>query len=261
VNVARRPLAPALTLVGAVAVAVLVVRSALLDPAGQRRDQDAMEAVWAGTDTRETLLSVLGYVSIGSAALVLAGCVVTALARRHVGLAVAAVVVVAGSNLTTQVLKHALLERPDHGLGTLNSLPSGHATVVLSVLVAALLVAPASVRPLIGLAGGLLATLVTTSMVVAGWHRPSDLVVAACVCLAWLGLVCLVLPTRWRPAAVTLALSIVGAAVACVTVVVIGVRPPDGWPGVADAGAVLAGTGLAVALTLAVAAGFRTTQP
>lgn len=257
VSSTRRPLPAALTLVGAVVVAVLVVRAALLDPAGQRRDQDAMEAVWAGDATRERLLSVLGYVSIGSAAAVLAACVVVALARRDLRLAIAAVVLVAGSNVTTQLLKHAVLERPDHGLGVHNSLPSGHATVVLSVLVAALLVAPGALRPLVGLAGGLLATFVATSMVVAGWHRPADLLVAACVCLAWLGLVGLGVDTRWRPAGLTLVLAVVGSAVACAAVVVVGVRPTGGWSGVADATAVLAGTGLAVSLTLAVAAGFR----
>jgi membrane-associated phospholipid phosphatase len=257
VTTRTRPLPAALTVVGAVVVAVLVVRTSLLDAGGQRRDQDAMEAVWAGDDTRDQLLSVLGYVSIGSAAAVLAGCVLVALGRRNVRLAIAAVVLVAGANLTTQLLKHVLLERPDHGLGVHNSLPSGHATVVLSVLVAALLVAPGTVRPLIGLGGGLLATFVATSMVVAGWHRPSDLLVAACVCLAWLGLVCLGLATRWRPAVATLALALVGSAVACAAVVAVGVRPTGGWGGATEAAAVLAGTGLAVSLTLALAAGFR----
>ncbi len=253
----HRPLPALATLAAAVALAVLVVRTALLDASGQRRDQDAMEAVRAGEDARDTLLSVLGYVSIGSAAAVLAGCVAVALARRHLRLAVAAVALVAGANVTTQVLKHNLLERPDFGLGTLNSLPSGHATVVLSVLVAALLVAPGAARPAIAAVGGLLGTFVATSMVVAGWHRPSDLLVAACVCLAWLGLVCLAVPTRWRPPVVSLVGALLGSAAACVVVVVVGVRPTDGWEGIADAGAVLAGTGLAVSLTLAVAAGFR----
>lgn len=257
----HRPLAAVLTLVGAVLAGLQLVRHALLDTDGQQLDQDAMEAVWAGTDTRDTLLSVLGYVSIGSAAAVLAVCVVTAMARRNAGLAVAAVVVVAGANLTTQVLKHSVLERPDLGLGDHNSMPSGHATVVLSVLVAALLVVPRTVRPVLGAAGGFLATFVGTSMVVAGWHRPADLLVAACVCLAWLGAVCLVLRTRWRPALLTFLTALLGSAAACVVVVLIGVRPTDGWAGAAEAATVLGGTGVAFSLTLTVAAGFRPVRP
>ena len=65
---------------------------------------------------------------------------------------VAAIVVVAGANLTTQVLKavleHARCKAFEHGiqLPWPNSFPSGHTTAAASIAVALLLVAPARHR-------------------------------------------------------------------------------------------------------------------
>ena len=96
-------------------------------------------------------------------------------------------------NVTTQLLKHAVLTRPDFGLGTLNSLPSGHTTVVASAVGASLLVAPRLWRPVIAVLGGFATTLTGASTIVAGWHRPSDVIAALAVSLIWTAGVALVL--------------------------------------------------------------------
>lgn len=232
--------AVAAAVAGAVALAVLV-RVALRTTRGQRWDASAMDTVVGGRDTRLTVLSVLGYVSIGAIVVVVASCVLVALARGSVRLAVGAVVVIGGANLTTQVLKHVVLERPDLGLGlgTLNSLPSGHTTVVASSVGAALLVAPRAVRPLAVLAGGFATTLTGASTIVAGWHRPSDVLAALAVSLVWTGLVAAVLRGSGGPDPGTFAAAVVGCAAALVVLVLIGVHPVLGWQGFWEAGVVL----------------------
>lgn len=232
--------AAATAAVAGVLTLVVLVRIALGSRTGQDWDDSAMHTVTGGRDTQLTLLSVLGNVSIGAIVLVVAGCVVVALVRGHVRLAAAAIAVVAGSNLTTQVLKHSILHRADFGLGTLNSLPSGHTTVVASAVGAALLVAPALSRPVIALAGGFAATLTGASTVVAGWHRPSDVIAALAVCLAWTGAVAFVLRGRApRSSGGSVVGAVVGSTAALLFLVAIGVRPVLGWDGFAQSALVL----------------------
>ncbi len=97
---------------------------------GQRVDQSALNHLGWSTQARDTVSTVLDVITIGGMALVLAACVLIALARRRWGLAVGAVVLVGLANALTQVLKHQILTRPELGYGTTNSLPSGHTTVV-----------------------------------------------------------------------------------------------------------------------------------
>lgn len=218
---------------------VVLVRIALGSQRGQQWDDSAMHTVMGGRDTQLAMLSLLGYVGIGAIVAVVVGCAVVSVLRGRIALAVGAVVVVAGANVTTQVLKHTLLERPDLGLGTLNSLPSGHTTVVASAVGAALLVAPRAWRPLVALAGGLATTMTGASTVVAGWHRPADVVAALAVSLVWTAGVSLVLRGPAAPIAGTTAGAVVGCVTATVLLIVIGVRPVMGWDGFVDAGLVL----------------------
>lgn len=224
---------------------------------GQQLDQIAEEAVYGRRATVEQVLSVLGYVSIGSVAIALAGCVVMAVLRRRYAAAVAAGVLVAGANISTQVLKRAVIERPDYGHLSLNSLPSGHTTVVTSVVLAALLVAGAALRPLVVVLGAFAVTFTGAATLVAGWHRPSDVVAAMAVCLGWGSALVLVLavrrPGRFARAPLTHTLgSVAGAAAAGILLIVIGVRPDDGWAGFGDAALVLGALGLASAVTVGV---------
>lgn len=225
---------------------VVLVRVALHSRLGQSWDDSAMTTVVGGRDTQLAVLSLLGYVGIGALVAVVAGCVAVAVLRGRLALAAGAVAVVAGANVTTQVLKHTVLQRPDLGLGTLNSLPSGHTTVVASAVGAALLVAPRAWRPLIALAGGLATTLTGASTIVAGWHRPSDVVAALAVSLVWTAGVALVLRGPAAPIAGTTAGAVVGCVAALLLLVAIGVRPVLGWDGFVEASLVL---GLVTAAT------------
>lgn len=256
-DASRTTTGPAVTAAaaGALVLAVLV-QVALRTTTGQRWDYSAMNTVVGGRDTRLTVLSVLGYVSIGAIIVVVVGCVGVALARGSARLALGAVAVIGGANVTTQLLKHVLLERPDLGLGigTLNSLPSGHTTVVASSVGAALLVVPRVARAPVVLAGGFATTLTGASTIVAGWHRPADVVAALAVSLLWTGLVAAVLHGPVTPAPGTFAAAVVGCGGALVVLVAIGVRPVLGWDGFVQAGLVLGAVTAATAVfTLACA--------
>jgi membrane-associated phospholipid phosphatase len=125
--------------------------------------------------------------------LVVAACLVPptlALLRRSPWLAAGALVLVAGANITTQVLKTYVFERPDLlALGAPNSLPSGHTTVAASVALALAVIAPPLLRVPTAVAGTAGSLLVGAATIVAGWHRLSDVVAAVMVSAAWAGLV------------------------------------------------------------------------
>lgn len=234
---------------------VLLVGVALGSRRGQSWDQSAMETVTGGRDTRLTVLSLLGYVGIGAIVAVVVGCGVVAVLRGRIALAAGAVVVIAGANVTTQLLKHTVLQRSDFGLGTLNSLPSGHTTVVASAVGASLLVAPRLWKPVLALAGGFATTLTGASTIVAGWHRPADVVAALAVSLVWTGLVALLLRGPAAPVVGTVVAAVAGCAVATLVLIAIGVRPVLGWDGFWQSGLVLgavtAATAAFVVLTAA----------
>lgn len=108
--------------------------------------------------------------------------------RREV---LAAVVVVAGANITTQLLKvvfeHVRNKAWEHGFSMpwSNSFPSGHTTAAASIAVALLLVVPAGYRLLAAGVGAALTAVVGLSVVVLGWHYSSDVVGALLVVAAW----------------------------------------------------------------------------
>ena len=129
----------------------------------------------------------LTWVSVGSVALSLLACVALALVRRRFDLALGAVVVIGGSNVTTQILKYHVITRPDLSQAP-NSLPSGHTTVALSIALAAVIVAPSAWRSIVAIGVSATATLVGVATVLGRWHRPSDVVAATFVCLLWAAL-------------------------------------------------------------------------
>ena len=242
------------TALGAVATAILsvaalalLIRIGLQSGRGQQWDNSAMATVVAGRDAQLALLSVLGYVSITAIVAVALGCDGVALLRGQPRIGAAAVTVLLGANLTTQILKEIVLDRPNFGLGTLNSLPSGHTTVVASAVGASFLVVPALVRPLVALAGGFATTLTGASTIVAGWHRPADGVAALAVSLLWTAVIAVVIhPPKWQvpasprhPMGGTVAGALAGCAGALVFMVAVGVRPVLGWDGFLQASLVL----------------------
>ena len=238
---------------GALTLGVLVA-AALGSRSGQDWDESAMNTVVGGRDTQLAVLSVLGYISIGAIVVVALGCGAVAMLRGKVSLAAAAVAVIVGSNVTTQLLKHSILERPDFGLGTLNSLPSGHTTVVASAVGALLLVAPRVSRPVVAVVGGFATTLTGASTIVAGWHRPSDVIAALAVSLLWTAGVALVLHGPAARVVGTLTGAAVGSVASVLFLIAIGVRPVLGWDGFVQSGLVLGGIAAATAVFIAAAA-------
>jgi membrane-associated phospholipid phosphatase len=104
--------------------------------------------------------------------------------------AVAAVVVVAGANVTTQLLKGLLAHpryQPYAGLAQpwSDAFPSGHATAGASIGIALALAAPPRLkRPAVVLGGGF-ALAVGVCVAVLQWHFVSDVVGAYLVAAAW----------------------------------------------------------------------------
>lgn len=112
------------------------------------------------------------------------------LARRQPRGALAALAVVAGANLTTQLFK-ALLAHPrfQSALGAeqlaANTFPSGHATAAASIAIAFLFVVPRDWQPLAALCGATLVAAVGCSVMALSWHYPSDVLGGIVVAAGW----------------------------------------------------------------------------
>ena len=115
--------------------------------------------------------------------------VALALLQRREALALVAGATVVLANLTTQVLKGAVLDRSDL-LDNLfyvlpNSFPSGHVTAAASVAVALLLVLPPMLRNPTVILASIAVALVGASTLLAGWHRMADAIGGVFVATAW----------------------------------------------------------------------------
>jgi membrane-associated phospholipid phosphatase len=199
--------------------------------AGQEFDQVGLNHLAHGDASRHEVAGWLRLVTVGAVVLVLGGCLAIAVLRRRYALGLIAVGLVGGANLSTQALKHVILSRPHLGHGWANSLPSGHATIVTSLALAALLVSPRAWRGIVSLVASVAVAVAGVGTVVANWHRPSDVVAAYAICLAWGGLalavVSLVAPTGGKGYVAhshPLAL-VTGLALAAAVFVEVGVRP------------------------------------
>lgn len=154
--------------------------------------QFADESAWreAGVAARETQLPLLRFLDtlpLISIVVAVAAILFVALRRRRPAAAATAVAVLGASNLTTQVLKHLVLDRPDRGVETLafNSLPSGHTTLAASAAAAVFLVLAPRWRPLAAATGGACAVLAGAATFLNLWHRPADVVAALLVVGMW----------------------------------------------------------------------------
>lgn len=239
------------TLLASLVALAALTYVALRTAAGQLLDERAMNTVVAGRETQLTVLSVLGYVSIGAVVAVTLVSAFLAVARGRVRLAVAAVAVIAGANVTTQVLKLGILERADLAVAAPNSFPSGHTTVVAAAVGALCLVVPRVLRPVVTIGGAFAVTLTGASTVVAGWHRPADVVGALLVSLAWTAGATVLVGGHHRAVPASWVGALTGAVAALVVLVGIGVRPSYGWSGSLEAALVLGAVAAAVALCVA----------
>jgi membrane-associated phospholipid phosphatase len=186
---AKAPLAAWLACAGALILLALVAYG--ID-AAQRADASLLARFAA---LRESDLGTLarGLVHLGDPLpllLMLALACGIALWRRRPLDALAAVVVVAGASLTTQVLKVLLAHprvQPVLGEHQLNAIafPSGHATAAASAAIAFAFVAPPRLRPAVLAAGLGLVAAVGCSVLVLRWHFPSDVLGGFLVASGW----------------------------------------------------------------------------
>lgn len=173
-------------------------------PQGQRVDAAVVDGA---RESRLDLWSVAGpvldLVSIPAVAIVLVAAMTIAAFRRRWALAIQVAVLMGGANLTTQVLKHTVFPYPDLGVAYSpgNSLPSGHTTAAASVAAALVFVVPPRARSWAAVLGATYAGLTGVSTLVGQWHRPSDVVAAYLVVLAWSGVACALAGTGTRRAA------------------------------------------------------------
>jgi membrane-associated phospholipid phosphatase len=158
----------------------------------------------ADPDALALASQALGMVSLASAAAVTAGLVLVALPRGGVRLSLAVLATVGGANVTSQLLKRAL-DRPDL-LGQLayatgNSFPSGHVTLVASIGLVAILLAPRALRVPMALVASVSMAAVGVSAIGLAWHRLADVIGGMLIALAWASMVTalLVRLQGWMP--------------------------------------------------------------
>lgn len=168
---------------------------------GQTLDGRAYGARWASPirlgQRRERILRTI--VTPSSLVVFTVAYAGASLLRRRWRLALGVVVAIGGSVFAAEILK-AGLPRPIHpGIGGFpyGSLPSGHATIGMSLALGLVMVAPQRWRWVFAVAATLIAALFGTGVVLIGWHRPSDVLTAYCVSLAWFAAVTAVL-VAWR---------------------------------------------------------------
>jgi membrane-associated phospholipid phosphatase len=185
----------------AVVMVALVYAIAVRTHWGQHLDATALR----GRSTLEpravhAAARLLTTIDVASLALIGGAIVIVALVRAGPRLALGAGIVIAGSVLTTELLKHVVLTRPELGitdkLGTHATYPSGHTTVAMSLGTAAMLVAPKRWRTTVGMIGATYASAIGVATIATANHRPSDPIGAAFVVTAWTAVIASVLITN-----------------------------------------------------------------
>jgi len=256
-----RPFLAAVCVLAAVGVLGLLATAyvALRTTQGISLDRAAANAVSSPQLVLNRLYDGLSRVSVGSVAISLLVCVTLAVMRRRFDLALGAVVIIGGADLTTQILKNDLFRRVDVGQGS-NSLPSGHTTVALSIALAAVTVAPSAWRSMVAIGVSATAALVGVALVLGRWHRPSDVIAATFVCVVWaaVGLLAAAL-VRHRPPVVAPKVSVhvgalIGASMVGGLLVSWGVRPEAGLRDLGLGILSLGSIGLACAVSIAAVA-------
>lgn len=185
----RRGRWPALRVIAALLALVCVAALWLLQyvavqtQAGQRLDDRLLDRITSlAGPTLQRQADHLGQASLTVALIIALAVGLFALVRIRPDQLVVLAVTVGGANVTTQVLKHVLIERPVLTESAPNSLPSGHLTVVASVVLAAVLLTSGPLRAVLLVLGTAWIGAMAAAVVVAGWHRPSDVVAAGLVC-------------------------------------------------------------------------------
>jgi membrane-associated phospholipid phosphatase len=118
--------------------------------------------------------------------------ILLALSSRGPRTAAAVTALLAGANVSSQVLKpllahHRELYFTDWHLNNLHNaaFPSGHATAAMAMSLAVLMIVPRAYRPLTAAVGVLFTLAVSFSVLLLSWHFPSDIVGGFLVATAW----------------------------------------------------------------------------
>lgn len=117
--------------------------------------------------------------------------IVIALERGRPRIALAVGLVLGLAPFTAETLKPLLAHPHDHVGGSsvgAASWPSGHATAATALVMCAVLVAPARLRPTVAVLGVLFTTAVGFSLLILAWHLPSDVVGGYLVGTLWMAL-------------------------------------------------------------------------
>lgn len=161
-------------------VYVMTERGQLLDAAAYGG------AFWAQIGPWPLVEAARAALVLPVAGLVLAGAVGWTWWRRSQRLALVVLGVAVGATISIQVLKRWVLPRPDMGFPPEpNSLPSGHTGAVALAGVAVVLAASERTRGPLAVAAAAATAAVGTASVVGHQHRPSDIVAAMVVVVAW----------------------------------------------------------------------------
>lgn len=183
-----RRLARVATVVTSLCVFIVLTIVSLRSFTGQALDDIVLSTLRVGhrqvlplTDLLRTSVSEL---TVGIAILIV---MAIAAARRRFALAMRVGVAIAGANITTQLLKRWILDRPFLGVGIDlgNSFPSGHATVLVSMALAIVIVVSQRLRSIVAAAVSAATAIALVVIVISGWHRPSDIVGAILISLVW----------------------------------------------------------------------------
>jgi membrane-associated phospholipid phosphatase len=142
-------------------------------------------------EVSDPLRGPLGVVSRSSVALGGLAAMGIAWIRRRMWLGFAVGTMVLGANVTTQVLKKVVFERPDltDGAGLIidNILPSGHVTATASIAIAFVLVVSYRLRVWVAVVAFLATAFAGVAVVALNTHFPSDAIAAIGVVMAWAG--------------------------------------------------------------------------
>jgi membrane-associated phospholipid phosphatase len=113
------------------------------------------------------------------------------LARREWRAALAVAVVMSMAPLSAGLLKPLLAHAHDQTPGisiASASWPSGHSTAAAALVLCAVMVSPARVRPLVAVLGGLFALAVGSALLILAWHMPSDVLGGYFLAALWFAL-------------------------------------------------------------------------
>ena len=130
------------------------------------------------------------------------------LVRRRPWSACAVLAIVLGANVSTELLKHVVTSpRPGSlfpgGISPVgpSSWPSGHSTAAMGLVLAAVIAAPARLRPAAAALGAVLAIAVGYAVLATGIHYPSDVLGGFLMATMWALATVAALrgAERWRP--------------------------------------------------------------